>query len=103
MKKSELIEKLQAIDGDPEIGFIVNNDLFDDDSYFTYLDSIGSIKNESLAIRNENIYETFDICDLQKDIENSDLKVTSDEALNIAKQLYKNILTITLSIKWRNV
>lgn len=103
MKKSELIEKLKTIDGDPEILFSIDNNLFDDDSYFTLLDGIKKVEIKELAILNENIYEKDEIDkqDLFYDLRNN-TELSDDEIKNKIKELYKDSAIINLNCLWRN-
>jgi hypothetical protein len=103
MKKSELIKKLQEeIEGDPDILFSVNNDLFDDDSYFTLLDDIKNTECKKLAIMNENVYEESDEQDLFYNLRN-DTDLSDDQVIIKTKELYKERAIINLNCVWRNV
>lgn len=102
MKKSELIKQLQNIEGDPDILFSVNNDLFDDESYFTLLDNIIDIEYKKLAILNENIYEESDKQDLFYDLRN-DSDLTDEQVMNKIQEFYQDRAIINLNCVWRNV
>lgn len=102
MKKSELIEKLNAIEGDFEITFAVDTDLLMDEWSFVYTDGVGDMELKTLYYEKDEIYSSKkDLEEYYKDAFNDgvmkgeELQKKVDEA--ISRLMKKEAIVIEIT------